>query len=568
MQMQLFKSVPAAVLATLLVASGIGYYLTRDIGTPSGQSAPPAGQQSSIDNRLLQTARALTATTETPDERAFSAEADRLADHELDQAFASALRQTTVAAAKPKKETQQLSARVGRLRDTVARDQDRVDQLTKADPESSDLALVKAQLALDQDELDDAQQDLARAGGDPRAAIMRTLQEHEAAEKMSSPPAPPTNPPADTVAGYTREWVRLNQLRGRIDDARQEASAKAKTLSAEHDQLEKSRGAAAPAADQGDNDVRVRRLVQLSNDVKTMRELDSRIQDVQQLGAVYGKWEQEVAGRRRAAVHDLLRSWAFVLVVLFAALLAIPALRRVLDRHTDRRRAQHLRFIVTVAVQLVAAGIVLLLIFGQPTQLSTVIGLATAGLTVVLKDFVVAFFGWFVLIGRNGLRVGDWVEINGVSGEVIEIGLLRTVLLEMGNWTNTGHPTGRRVAFMNGFAIEGHYFNFSTAGQWLWDEVRVTVPAGGDPYRMAEEIRDTVERATGADAQQAAQEWERVTRQYGTRPFSARPAVELRPTGGGIEVVVRYISRAPQRDERKTRVHQDIVALLHGGRTK
>ena len=93
-----------------------------------------------------------------------------------------------------------------------------------------------------------------------------------------------------------------------------------------------------------------------------------------------------------------------------------------------------------------------LLIFGPPTQISTIIGLATAGLTVVLKDFIVAFFGWFVLMGRHGLRIGDWVEILGVSGEVIEIGLLRTVILEMGNWGDTGHPTGRRVGFNNSFA--------------------------------------------------------------------------------------------------------------------
>ena len=153
----------------------------------------------------------------------------------------------------------------------------------------------------------------------------------------------------------------------------------------------------------------------------------------------------------------------------------------------------------------------LLIVFGTPGQMPTIIGLATAGMTVVLRDFIVAFFGWFVLIGRNGVRVGDWVEIKGVGGEVIEIGVFKTVLLEMGNWTNTGHPTGRRVSFMNGYAIEGVYFNFSTAGQWLWDELQVTVPAAGDPYGTAQRIRETVEKETEADAQLAEQDWERIT---------------------------------------------------------
>ena len=65
-------------------------------------------------------------------------------------------------------------------------------------------------------------------------------------------------------------------------------------------------------------------------------------------------------------------------------------------------------------------------------------------------------------MGKNGIRIGDWVEINGVAGEVAEIGLFRTSILESGNWTDQGHPTGRRVSFTNSFAIKGQYFNFTT----------------------------------------------------------------------------------------------------------
>ena len=119
-------------------------------------------------------------------------------------------------------------------------------------------------------------------------------------------------------------------------------------------------------------------------------------------------------------------------------------------------------------------------------QVGTILGLAGAGLTVALKDFIVGFLGWFVLMGKNGIRLGDWVEINGVTGEVVELGMFRTVLLEIGNWTDSGHPTGRRVTFTNSFAIEGHYFNFSTSGQWLWDELQVILPSGQDPYPIVD----------------------------------------------------------------------------------
>ena len=129
---------------------------------------------------------------------------------------------------------------------------------------------------------------------------------------------------------------------------------------------------------------------------------------------------------------------------------------------------------------MVGVLLALLVLIGPPGQLATYVGFAGAGLTVALKDFIVGFIGWFVLMGKNGIRLGDWVEINEVSGEVVELGPFHTVLLETGNWAESGHPTGRRVTFSNSFAIEGHYFNFSTAGQWLWDELQVVLPTGED----------------------------------------------------------------------------------------
>ena len=119
--------------------------------------------------------------------------------------------------------------------------------------------------------------------------------------------------------------------------------------------------------------------------------------------------------------------------------------------------------IARASLQVMGVLLILLIVFGPPNDVGTVVGLAAAGLSVALKDFIVGFLGWFVLMGKNGIRVGDQVEINGVTGEVVEIGMFYTVLLETGAWSES-NPTGRRVTFNNSFAIEGHYFNFSTSG--------------------------------------------------------------------------------------------------------
>ena len=279
---------------------------------------------------------------------------------------------------------------------------------------------------------------------------------------------------------------------------------------------------------------------------------------------MYANWITLVGTHKRVAVHGMIASALWILLVVFA----IYVVGRVVDRFftelsPERTRLRTLRIVILFAVQALGVLLIVLVILGMPYQLPTILGLAGAGLTVALKDFIVAFFGWFVLMGRNGIRVGDWVEINGVAGEVVEIGLLRTLLLETGNWADTGHPTGRKVAFVNSFAVEGHYFNFSTSGQWLWDELQVLIPAQDNPYPMIDAIQKLVSRETEANAQMAEQELQRATSRQRVRSFSAEPAINLRPTSAGVEVHIRYITRAHERYAVRTRLYQAVVELLH-----
>lgn len=223
---------------------------------------------------------------------------------------------------------------------------------------------------------------------------------------------------------------------------------------------------------------------------------------------------------------------------------------------------QTLHTVVLFGLQALGLVGILLVIFGMPSNFATVLALAGAGLTVALKDFIVGFFGWFVLMGKNGIRVGDWVEIEGVGGEVLSIGPLHTVLLETGNWTAPGHPTGRRVSFINSFAIEGHYFNFSTKGQWLWDEIQLDIPESAEPYATAEAIQKMAADSTAANARLAEEEWNRVTPAGMPRSFSAAPSLSVRPTISGVNVVVRYIARASERYETRARLYGSVVELL------
>ena len=226
-------------------------------------------------------------------------------------------------------------------------------------------------------------------------------------------------------------------------------------------------------------------------DQKTLATLDKRIEDEKQLANVYGQWIGVVAAEQRLIVNRRAarRSWSFWRSRIIGLFVDDWTGRLVGKLSIDRRQVETLRTVTGVTLQIAGVLLVLLVIFGPPSQLGTILGLAGAGLTVALKDFIIAFVGWFVLMGKNGIRLGDWVEINDVIGEVVELGIFHTVLLETGNWTDSGHPTGRRVTFTNSYAVEGHYFNFSTSGQWLWDELKIVLPTGHNLYPIVDAIQ-------------------------------------------------------------------------------
>ena len=540
----------ATVLAVLLAVSLVGYFALQS----EKPAAKPAKEHAAlVDTSLLDTTRQLAGYAATADEQAQAREAERLADHAVDLAFAAAVRDAEAQAAIPATAPERdLVNRIDRLKDKVEADKKRVAGVDKDDADAMDRA--QAELTLDQDELDDAQQDLDRTGN--RGDLRLLLQKHEASDKLADQGLKFPNPPeTGTLAQQIQAWFNLHDEQQRLSAAQQAAATRNRAVSDEHQVREQKLSAHADRSSAAS-------MRAIAAQRKTLAGLDQRIQDTSQLETVYGEWWQLSKTRQRAVSRLMLRSLAIIIFILLAAVLLNGVIGRAI-RGGDRRRVHQLQTITRIALQLVAVLLILIVIMGPPTQLSTIIGLVTAGLTVVMKDFIVAFFGWFTLMGKNGISVGDWVEIEGVSGEVLEIGLLKTVLLEVGNWTDIGHPTGRRVAFSNSFAIEKHYFNFSTSGQWLWDEIRVALPQAGDPYEAARRIAQIVEEETADDAAEAAADWERVARHHGAREFSAAPAISLRPGPNGLEAVVRYITRAPRRNAAQARIFAAIVDLLH-----
>jgi hypothetical protein len=118
------------------------------------------------------------------------------------------------------------------------------------------------------------------------------------------------------------------------------------------------------------------------------------------------------------------------------------------------------------------------------------------------------------------------------------------------------------VTFINSFAVTGQFFNFSTAGQWMWDEISLNVPAGEGTYKTIEAIHKAVLAETEADAKEAEAEWKSANRQQELGQFTATPSVDLRPAASGIDILVRYVTRAGERFEMRNKLYGTVLELL------
>ncbi len=266
-------------------------------------------------------------------------------------------------------------------------------------------------------------------------------------------------------------------------------------------------------------------------------------------------WRESV----RDESHDELRQLLLrlgVLVVLIAVVFAIGEIwRRGTFRyvHDARRRYQFLllrRIVIWTAI-------VVIIVLTFATQLGSAVtfaGLLTAGVAVALQNVIVSVVGYFFLIGKYGVRVGDRVQISGVTGEVVDIGLVRLHLMELGG-PGESQPSGRIVAFSNSIVFQptAGIFKQIPGTSFIWHELKLTL-AGDADYHIA---RDRITQAVDS-ALHDYREGMETQRQLVERNLSSVSAGELQPkirlhyTSSGMEATVRFpvqIEKAAEMDD-------------------
>jgi small-conductance mechanosensitive channel len=275
-------------------------------------------------------------------------------------------------------------------------------------------------------------------------------------------------------------------------------------------------------------------------------------------------WETTLRSRRIAGLKGLLVRLTFLALVIGIVVAAAKLWRRAVYRyvHEAHRRYQLLllrKFVLSFLITVIVA-------FAFASRLGSVVtfaGLITAGVAVALQSVILSIVGYFFLIGKYGIRVGDRVQIGGVTGEVIDIGLVRMHLMELGGGDYT--PTGRVVAFSNSIVFQptAGLFKQIPGTNFLWHEITLALSPDTDSFSVKDRLLKVVE-AVLADYRDDLERQYRAmqTTLFSTSASGFQPKAQLRFAPSAVEIVIRFPVDRQQASEIDERVTRELVKNL------
>jgi small-conductance mechanosensitive channel len=277
-------------------------------------------------------------------------------------------------------------------------------------------------------------------------------------------------------------------------------------------------------------------------------------------------WRDAVRYEYRDVLRSLLVRLGLLAIIIAAVLAVGAAWRRAIFRyvHETRRRYQFLLF-RKIVIWVVVGAIIAFTLATELGSVATFAGLLTAGVAVALQNVILSVAGYFFLIGKYGIRVGDRVQIAGVTGEVVDIGIVRFHLLELGSGGTDAQPSGRVVAFSNSIVFQpaSSVFRQIPGTNFVWHEISLMF-APEVNYRMAQErITTAVDTALKDHREEMEMQMRHMEQTLNSiSAIELRPRTHLHITASGIEVTVRYPVGLQNAADIDDRVMREIYAAI------
>ncbi|MEO5648647.1 MAG: mechanosensitive ion channel domain-containing protein [Ginsengibacter sp.] len=191
--------------------------------------------------------------------------------------------------------------------------------------------------------------------------------------------------------------------------------------------------------------------------------------------------------------------------------------------------------------------------------LTVALGVAGAGIAFALQEVIASFAGWLAIMFGGFYKTGDRVQLGGITGDVMDIGVLRTTLMETGQWVNGDLYNGRIVLIANSYVFKEPVFNYSGDFPFLWDEIKIPIQYGSN-YEKAENIFLTAGIEVAKDLTERSQEkWLAMQNKYRLEAAQTEPMVSLIANDNWVEFTLRYVVDYKKRRGTKTVLFKKIL---------
>ena len=243
------------------------------------------------------------------------------------------------------------------------------------------------------------------------------------------------------------------------------------------------------------------------------------------------------------AVNALL-SLAIVLLALLLVRVGHRVSRKYMDDPARIYRSTRSTRRLAIIFAVVAITIIWSPGFGDVLTLLTVIG---AGMAIALREVLLSFAGWSRVTLLSSYKEGDRIEINGIQGDVIDIRMMRTSLMEIGGWVDADQSTGRIVHFPNSWLFQYALYNYTRSFKFIWNELSLSVTYRSD-WRAARDIMQKyADESAAIVEQQARKEIKEISREFLIHYSILTPFVYIKMTEDGVRLTLRYLCEARKR---------------------
>lgn len=254
--------------------------------------------------------------------------------------------------------------------------------------------------------------------------------------------------------------------------------------------------------------------------------------------------------------------WA--ILILFLTWIIRKGINKTISDNTMRYRAKKV-------IQLLGYAFIILLAIisftGKVQYFSLAIGLISAGLAFALQEVILSVAGWIAIFSSNIFKTGDRIEINNVKGDVIDIGILRTTLMEIGKWINSDNYNGRIVQVSNSFVFKGPVHNYSTDFPFVWDEINFNISYSSDMELAHQCILEPARSILQDYAIYARDHWKKMVKKYLIENANVEPSVCINLSDNCVEFNLRYVVNYTKRRSTKDQLFmriQDAISKTDG----